>query len=244
MTDKYDDAGEIDLEAERGAPATAEQVFGDAVYAAEKYWDWLSGPAVVRGLIGPRETPRLWDRHIMNCGVVGECLRAGESVVDIGSGAGLPGIPLAIARPDVRITLVEPLLRRATFLQEVVDDLELDVEVVRGRAEEPAVIARVGGADVVTSRAVAPLDRLARWSAPLVRAGGRLVALKGSSAAQEIAEHSGAVRRTGLDGLSVRECGVGVLPTPTIVIVGDKVATGKGAGGASKGRRKNAPGRG
>ncbi|MFW0789967.1 16S rRNA (guanine(527)-N(7))-methyltransferase RsmG [Gordonia sp. CPCC 205333] len=208
--------------AARDAPALAREIFGDATSVAEKYWDWLAGAAVTRGLIGPRETPRLWDRHIINCAVVRECLAEGESVVDIGSGAGLPGIPLAIARPDVRITLVEPLLRRATFLEEVVADLGIDVAVVRGRAEEAAIVKRVGNADVVTSRAVAPLDRLAKWSAPLIRTGGRLVAMKGSSAADEMVEHAIAVKRVGLEDLVVRECGVGLLPTPTIVVVGTR----------------------
>ncbi|NMO02586.1 16S rRNA (guanine(527)-N(7))-methyltransferase RsmG [Gordonia sp. TBRC 11910] len=238
MAHDTDEPIELDPTVARNAPELAEQIFGAAVPTAEKYWDWLAGPAVVRGLVGPRETPRLWERHIMNCGVVGECLDAGERVVDIGSGAGLPGIPLAIARPDVRITLVEPLLRRATFLQEVVDDLGLDVTVVRGRAEEPSVIECAGGADVVTSRAVAPLDRLARWSAPLIRSGGRLVALKGSSAAEEIATHAAAARRVGLERLTVRECGTEVLSTPTIVIIGEKTIAAKGRGAKnSKPRR-------
>ncbi|GAB17271.1 ribosomal RNA small subunit methyltransferase G [Gordonia effusa NBRC 100432] len=213
--------------AARDAPALAREIFGAQVDVAEKYWDWLAEAAVVRGLIGPREAPRLWERHLINCAVVSECLAEGESIVDIGSGAGLPGIPLAIARRDVRMTLVEPLLRRATFLEEVIADLGLAIEVVRGRAEESAVIDRVGGADVVTSRAVAPLDRLAKWSAPLIRTGGRLVALKGSSAAEEIGEHAEAVNRLGLVDLEVRECGADLLSVPTIVVVGTKVSVSK-----------------
>lgn len=208
----------------RTAPEVASTVFGAAVPLAERYWNWLADAGITRGLIGPREVPRLWERHIINCAVVAECLGVGENVVDIGSGAGLPGIPLAIARPDLRISLVEPLLRRATFLEEVVADLGLSVSVVRGRAEEKSVVAEVGGADVVTSRAVAPLDRLAKWSTPLIRVDGRLVALKGSSADAEVTEHRDAVRRAGLTDLVVRECGVGVVETPTIVVVGRRVA--------------------
>jgi len=128
--------------------------------------------------------PRLWERHLLNCGVLAEAVPPESTVVDLGSGAGLPGIVLAIARPDLRITLVEPLLRRASFLEEVVEDLGLDgVEVVRGRADD------LHGRrlfDVVTSRAVAPLERLLRWSMPLVAPRGALVAMKGSSVDAEI----------------------------------------------------------
>ncbi|WP_037135597.1 16S rRNA (guanine(527)-N(7))-methyltransferase RsmG, partial [Prescottella defluvii] len=114
----------------------AARVFGERASLAEAYRASLASDGVVRGLIGPREVPRLWVRHVLNCGVLGELVGAGELVVDVGSGAGLPGIPLAIARPDVRVTLVEPLLRRSVYLQEVVDSLGLEnVTVVRGRAE-------------------------------------------------------------------------------------------------------------
>ncbi|MEO5851801.1 MAG: 16S rRNA (guanine(527)-N(7))-methyltransferase RsmG, partial [Nocardioides sp.] len=122
---------------------------------AEAYARWLAEAGAVRGLIGPREVPRLWERHLLNCGVLAEAVPPQSTVVDLGSGAGLPGIVLAIARPDLRITLVEPLLRRATFLEEVVEDLGLDdVEVVRGRADD---LHGRRTFDVVTSRAVAPL---------------------------------------------------------------------------------------
>ncbi len=153
-------------------PPSAHAVFEERLELAMRYREMLATDGITRGLIGPREVPRLWDRHIVNCGVLGEVIADGEYVIDIGSGAGLPGIPLALARPDLRITLVEPLLRRTTFLEEVVASLGLDVTVVRGRAEERAVRAEVGLADVVTSRAVAPLDRLASWSAPLIRPAG------------------------------------------------------------------------
>ena len=176
-------AGELDVPP---APAGAVEVFGGNAVLAERYAGWLAGPGLERGLMGPHERPRLWDRHVLNSAAAAQEIEEGARVVDIGSGAGLPGIPLALARPDLRVTLVEPLLRRVTFLEEVVADLGLEVEVVRGRAEEKPVIARAGGADVVTSRAVAPLAKLARWSAPLLRPGGRMVALKGASAADEV----------------------------------------------------------
>ena len=160
-------------------------MFGsDRLPLAEAYAALLATEGVVRGLIGPREAPRLWDRHLLNCAVLGEAIPADVSVCDIGSGAGLPGLVLAIARPDLRITLVEPLLRRTTFLEEVVDQLGLSgVTVLRGRAEE---VKERHGFDVVTSRAVAPLERLLRWSMPLVAPHGALVAMKGSSVAEEI----------------------------------------------------------
>ena len=155
----------------------------------------LATDGVVRGLIGPREAPRLWDRHLLNCAVLGEVIPAEVSVCDIGSGAGLPGLVLAIARPDLRITLVEPLLRRTTFLSEVVERLALtQVTVVRGRAEE---VKERHGFDVVTSRAVAPLDRLLQWSMPLVAPHGALVAMKGSSVAEEITAARPVLRKLG-----------------------------------------------
>ncbi|MFT4202144.1 16S rRNA (guanine(527)-N(7))-methyltransferase RsmG [Gordonia sp. (in: high G+C Gram-positive bacteria)] len=214
-------------------PEAASLVFGDRLSLAVGYHDWLADAAVTRGLIGPRETDRLWDRHILNCAVVGELFEAGERVVDIGSGAGLPGIPVAIARPDLRVVLVEPLLRRTTFLSEVVDDLGLvNVTVVRGRAEEKEVVEEYGGADAVTSRAVAPLDRLVRWSAPLIRVDGRLVAMKGSRAQAEIDEHGAACAKAGVADLAVRTAGDAVLTEPTTVVTGRKTASrGKRKGG-------------
>jgi 16S rRNA (guanine527-N7)-methyltransferase len=167
------------------------RVFGDRVELAQRYHASLSTDGVERGLIGPREVPRLWERHLLNCAVVGELIPDGASVVDVGSGAGLPGIPLAIARPDLTIFLVEPLLRRTVYLAEIVEALGLSVTVVRGRAEQPGVIKEAGGCDVVTSRAVAPLEKLARWSLPLVHERGVMLALKGSTAQEEIDRDKG-----------------------------------------------------
>ncbi len=189
----------------------------DRLPLAERYAAiLLATDGVVRGLIGPRETPRLWERHLINCAVVGEAVPASASVCDIGSGAGLPGLVLALARPDVEMCLVEPLLRRATFLDEAVERLGLtNVEVVRARAEELH-----GSRDfaVVTSRAVAPLARLLEWSMPLVREGGLLVAMKGASAEEELASAGKELRRHGAGEVTVLRLGTGVIDPPTTVV--------------------------
>ena len=178
-------------------PTAAAEVFGERVELARRYVAALATDGVVRGLIGPREPGRLWTRHVLNSAAAARLIEPGSSVVDIGSGAGLPGIPLAIARDDLTITLVEPLERRVTFLLEMVDSLALTrCRVVRGRADE--VVAQCGGADVVTSRAVAPLHRLAAWSTPLARDGGIVLALKGASAVEELQRDRAAVTAAGL----------------------------------------------
>ena len=206
-------------------PEIAEEIFGDRVGLADQYVEILSEEGVLRGLIGPSEPARLWTRHVLNSAAVAEAIGPNLRVVDIGSGAGFPGIPLAIARPDLDVVLIDPLLRRTTFLTEVIEKLGLaNVTVVRGRAEEQAVIDQVVSADVVTSRAVAPLDRLARWSAPLVRVGGQLVALKGRTAADEIVEHREAAARVGLKELTTREVG-SRLSEPTTVVIASRVET-------------------
>ena len=177
------------------APDEARGAFGDRLPLAVRYAELLAGPGVERGLIGPREAPRLWERHLLNCVGLGSLIPQGASVADLGSGAGLPGLVLAMARPDCEVTLVEPLLRRTTFLHEVVDELELsNVEVVRGRAEE---LHGRREFDVVTARALAPLDRLLGWAMPLVAPGGELLAMKGSSAADEIASAGPVLSRLG-----------------------------------------------
>ncbi|SDJ10120.1 16S rRNA (guanine527-N7)-methyltransferase [Rhodococcus triatomae] len=202
----------------------AHQIFGDRFHIAQHYHDSLAGDGVERGLIGPREVPRLWERHLLNCAVVAELIGEGESVVDVGSGAGLPGIPLAIARPDLRVTLVEPLLRRSVYLAEFVEAHGLDVLVVRGRAEESGVIKEAGGADVVTSRAVAPLEKLTKWSMPLVHEHGRMLALKGSSAAEEIERARPALAKLGAGKIDIVECGKGLVPVPTVVVRAERLS--------------------
>lgn len=199
------------------APAVARRMFPDEqLAAAQRYADLLATEGVLRGLIGPREAPRLWERHLLNCAVLGELVPEGATVCDIGSGAGLPGLVLAIARPDLRITLVEPLLRRTTFLDEVVAELGLDhVEVVRGRAEALHGERRF---QVVTARAVAPLERLLTWSMPLVEPTGELVAMKGSSIAEEIKQSDAVLRRLGCASPVVRVLGEDVLESTTIAV--------------------------
>jgi len=183
----------------------------------ETYHNLLAGPGIERGLIGPREADRLWDRHILNCAVVADpnlgLIPQGTTVADVGSGAGLPGLVWAIARPDIRCILVEPLLRRATFLSEALEVLGLGdrVRVERGRAED---LVRTGWVPVgvATARAVAPLAKLAAWTLPLVTPEGVLLALKGASAQEEIDE-------SGLDHARVVLCGTGVVGPPTTVVV-------------------------
>ncbi|MEZ0166461.1 16S rRNA (guanine(527)-N(7))-methyltransferase RsmG [Kineococcus sp. LSe6-4] len=174
-----------------------ERVFGDRVGQAAAYHGLLATAGVERGLIGPREVPRLWDRHLLNCAYLGDVVEAGTSVLDIGSGAGLPGIPLALSRPDVQVRLVEPLERRYTFLREAIAELGLrdQVAVARGRAED---VRGEFSAAVVTARAVAPLATLYRWALPLVVTGGHLVAIKGRSAADEIAAAADVLHQMGV----------------------------------------------
>jgi 16S rRNA (guanine527-N7)-methyltransferase len=191
-------------------------VFSGSLPLAEAYADALAREATVRGLIGPREVPRLWERHLLNCALVTELVPASASVCDIGSGAGLPGIVMAIRRPDLTVTLVEPLLRRTSFLEEIVARLGLNrVHVARTRAE---ALHGTQVFDVVTSRAVAPLDKLAAWSLPLARSGGALLAMKGSSAQAELDSATRAIR----DGHGARsevvELGAEILDPPVRVV--------------------------
>ena len=188
---------EAAVDALAAPPALAAAVFGASLPIAARYAWWLAGAGVERGLIGPREAGRLWPRHLLNCAAVAALIPRGSHVLDLGSGAGLPGIVLAIARPDLTITLVEPMQRRITFLDEVRSDLSLaGVEIRRARADELAS-AKLG-ADIVTARALAPVDRLAAWAAPLLHAGGRLLAVKGSGVTAEVISGWNAVRRAGM----------------------------------------------
>lgn len=176
----------------------ANQLFGDRLQLVDRYVQWLLGAGVERGLIGPRETDRLWSRHIFNCVAIAPLIPAGATVIDIGSGAGLPGLAVALARPDLDIVLVESMLRRTTFLDDVVADLELErITVRRARAEE----LRGAGlrADIVTARALAPIDRLVWWAAPLLAPGGTVLAIKGASAGDEVTNAWPAIVRSGFD---------------------------------------------
>jgi len=197
-------------------PPAADAVFGTALAAAAAYARLLGTDGVTRGLIGPREVSRIWDRHLLNCAVVAELIPPGARVTDVGSGAGLPGIPLALARPDLDIELLEPSQRRVVFLQEAIAALGLHhVRVVRGRAQDATT---AGAADVVTARAVAPLSRLAGWCLPLLRPGGSLIALKGSRAAVELADAAADLRRLGALEWGIVSCGQGLVDPPTTVV--------------------------
>jgi 16S rRNA (guanine527-N7)-methyltransferase len=191
--------------------ADAVEVFGSALPLAQRYAEWLADAGVVRGLLGPREVPRIWERHLVNSAVVAPALPPDALVVDIGSGAGLPGIPLALVRPDLRMVLVEPLLRRTTFLTEVVADLGLAVDVRRARAEQ----LHRGSADAAVARAVAPLERLVRSTLPALRPGGVLVAIKGQAVDEELAAAQDALHEARAASWQVREFG----STRAVVVV-------------------------
>lgn len=193
-------------------------VFGERLPQARRFAELLAEQGVARGVIGPREVDRLWERHLLNSAVLAELLPPNSRVVDVGSGAGLPGIPLAIARPDLHLTLLEPMARRVSWLWEVIAELELATEVVRGRAEEGPVRDQLSGQDVVTARAVAPLARLASWCLPLVRPGGQMLALKGASAEEELVRDAEEIESAGGGDHRVVSCGDGVLEVPTTVV--------------------------
>lgn len=207
-------------------------MFGSRWELARGYAGLLATEGELRGLIGPREVPRLWERHLLNCAVITDLIPSGVRVADVGSGAGLPGLVIAIRRADLDVTLIEPMARRTQFLTEAVARLGLtNAHVVRGRAPE----VDTSGFDVVTSRAVAPLDKLGRWSLPLVRPGGVMLAMKGSSAEDEVAAHRRALRRAGGGEVEVSRVGADVVELPVTVVVVGKAA-GPGAGQARPGR--------
>ena len=188
-----------------------------------EYADILVGPGIERGLLGPREADKVWDRHIINCAVVAdpdlEVIGTEARIADIGSGAGLPGLVWALARPDVSVVLIESLLRRVTFLTECIAALELtdQVQVVRARAEEAA--RSPGSFDIVTARAVAPLGNVARWAAPLLLPDGTLVAIKGESAQEEVTRDRQIFEELGLTEPVVTQMGQGVVDPPTTVVM-------------------------
>lgn len=192
-------------------PPAAAELFGPRLPLAVRYVELLADAGVVRGLIGPREVPRLWERHVLNSAVLESLIPPGSTVADVGSGAGLPGIPLAIARPDLAVTLVEPLERRVTFLREVEAELGLGLEVWRGRAEQwsgPPF-------DVVAARALAPLERLAAWCLPLARRGGVVLAQKGRTAEVEVDTAKAALRGCRVE---IRTVGAGLVDPPATVV--------------------------
>ena len=196
--------------------AAAEAVFGERLPLAERYVQHLATTGIERGLIGPREVPRLWTRHVLNCAVVQEYIAPDASVADVGSGAGLPGLCLAIARPDLKLTLIEPLERRVIWLNEVVEDLGLEnVTVLRSRAEQAVGAVE---ADVVTARAVSALVGLLDITLPILRGTGELLALKGRSAAEEITKAKKKLNRYGARETEILTAGGDLLEEPTTVV--------------------------
>ncbi|HTK60819.1 MAG TPA: 16S rRNA (guanine(527)-N(7))-methyltransferase RsmG [Pseudonocardia sp.] len=219
-------------------PAAAASLFGENLPAMVRYAEFLAGPGVERGLIGPREVERLWERHLLNCGAAAELIPDGSQVVDVGSGGGLPGLVLAIARPDLTMILLEPLLRRTVFLSECVEKLELsNVEVRRGRAEE-----WTGGklaAEVVTARAVAPLEKLIGWCLPLLAPNGRMLALKGETAVAELDAVAPSLPRLGAVDWAVVEVGSALGEAATRVVRIDMGAQGYRLGKAARPARRD-----
>ena len=175
----------------------AHEIYGAHFPSLNRYVDILRSTGVEWGLLGPREADRLWDRHILNCAALNELIATDRTVADVGSGAGLPGIPLALLRPDLQLTLIEPLLRRSTFLTQTVEELGLGarVQVIRSRAEDHHQTY-----DIVVARALAPLDRLIGWCSPLRSPNGIILALKGSSAANELMAADTEMRAAHLNG--------------------------------------------
>ncbi|MBB6565550.1 16S rRNA (guanine(527)-N(7))-methyltransferase RsmG [Kribbella sandramycini] len=207
-----------------------EKLYPRAAVPLSAYAELLATEGTLRGLIGPREVPRLWDRHLLNCAVLERLIPEEASVADIGTGAGLPGLVLALVRPDLQVALVEPLLRRTTFLEEAVDALGLEnATVVRARAEE---LPRASY-DVVTSRAVAPLGKLAGWCLPLCVEGGLMLAMKGESAEEELDGSERELTKLGAELWHIHQLGTDELAHPTTVV---SIVAGRAAGGSRRGR--------
>lgn len=220
------------------APSGAAAVFSGRLELAEQFAGILADTGVSHGLIGPREVPRLWDRHLLNCAVIEDAFPPRSRVIDVGSGAGLPGLVLAIVRPNLEVHLVEPMERRTAWLGEAVRALGLDgVTVHRARAEE---VAGWLSAPFVTARAVARLDKLARWCLPLLVPGGTLVAMKGERAEEELAQARPSLRRLGVVSSRVSLHGVDVLEAPvrTVDLVVDPAPKGRSASASRQRTRR------
>lgn len=194
----------------------AQKVFGDRLPVAQRYVEHLATSGIERGLIGPREVPRLWERHVLNCAVVQELIEEGAKVADVGSGAGLPGLCLAIARPDLTLTLIEPLERRVIWLTEIIEDLGLEnVDIMRSRAEQAVGYVE---ADYVTARAVSALVGLLDITLPILRGTGQLLALKGRTAAEEITKAKKKLNKYGARETEILLAGENLLEEPTTVV--------------------------
>ena len=195
-------------------PAAAEMIFGDQIGKARSYFEALVRDGDLLGLLGPREMPKLWTRHILNSAVVADLVSPGQTVADVGSGAGLPGIPMALAQPQAHFTLIEPMERRSDWLKRVVQDLELNnIRVHRARAEEVAEVF-----DVVTARAVSALPNLLRMCVPMTKHGGEVIALKGSKAAEEIQDAKKLQKKLGIASFEIVRVGGEFLTDPTLVV--------------------------
>jgi len=196
-------------------PESAKAIFGSQIEKARAFAQKLANDSDDLGLLGPRELDKLWTRHILNSAVVAETVKAGDLVADVGSGAGLPGIPMAIALPEARFVLIEPMERRSNWMLEVIKELGLtNVEVRRARAEEVLDLKF----DIVTARAVAALDKLLRLTVPLLKPGGSLIALKGSKAAEEIEAARKLQKKLGIASFEILICGEKFLAEPTSVV--------------------------
>ena len=196
--------------------AAAEELFGENLELARRYVEHLASTGIEWGLLGPREVPRLWERHVLNCAVVGDLLPEGALVADVGSGAGLPGIALALARPDCQFILIEPLERRVSWLDMVVEDLGLaNVDVVRARSEQ--VVGNIA-VDVVTARAVSALKTLIPLTVPLLEGSGQLLAIKGRSAADEVRSAAKVLKKHKCSSPVIERVGEDLLAEPTTVV--------------------------
>ena len=204
------------VEPNSDVPAVAAAIFGPALPLAVRYAALLTGPGVERGLLGPAEAGRVWDRHLLNCAVVAELIDSPGTIVDLGSGAGLPGIVLALLLPGAEVILLEPMARRVAFLEECVQALGLaNAEVRRGRAQD---MAGELAADVVVARAVAPLDKLAPMAAALARPGGTVLAIKGAGAGDELGRARPVLTRLGARDVDVVRVGGGKVDPAAIVV--------------------------
>lgn len=195
-------------------PAAASQIFGENIGQARRYFELLVRDGDLLGLLGPREMPKLWTRHILNSAVVAELVSAGKTVADVGSGAGLPGIPMAIAQPEANFTLIEPMERRSEWLKATIADIGLtNVRVLRARAEEVAEVF-----DVVTARAVSALPNLLKMCVPMTNHGGEVLALKGSKAADEIQDSKKLQKKLGIESFEIVRVGGDFLQDSTLVV--------------------------
>lgn len=199
----------LDLET---TPPSAKAIFGSRLNLAEAYASALARDSETFGLLGPRELPKLWSRHILNSAVVAEYISDSATVADVGAGAGLPGIPIAIARPDIQMTLIEPMERRSEWLVSIVKELGLEnVKVVRARGEETTNL----DIDVVVARAVAALAKLIGFTAPVLKGQGQILAIKGERVTEEMAEAKQLFAKFGITESDVVFAGEKLLEQPT-----------------------------